>query len=314
MYATKPNRHIAKLFPVDSPPAVLNEVKEILRRISPGFNTVVIDSVFDDTNRLYNGSYPGYRACNTGYHDLRHANDTFLAMARLTHGAVIDGVQFTERQIVLGLICAIFHDTGYIQEKSDRRGTGAKYSAIHEQRSVDFLSRHGAEYGLSPAEIDAGRTIIFCTNLDVDMAGLSFASYQVESLGKMLSAADLMAQLADRMYLEKLQFLYREFREAGVGNYESELDILRQAVVFYDIFDHRLRTKLGAADRFMDLHFDSRWGIRVNLYQEMIIKQKKYLLKMLKIPGFDPRKYFRRGRCPKKSEPNPDKSGLKIED
>jgi len=297
MCAKKTDRQIAKLFPVDSPPAVLNEVKEILRRISSGFNTVVIDHVFDDANRLYNGIYPGYRACNTGYHDLRHANDTFLAMARLIHGAVIDGEQLTERQITLGLIAAIFHDVGYLQEKSDRQGTGAKYTAIHEQRSMDFLSRHGAKYGLSPEEIAAGRTIILCTDLDVDIADLSFASYQIELLGKMLGAADLMAQLADPMYLEKLQFLYREFRESGMGNYESELDILQKAVVFYDIFDHRIQTKLGAVDRFMGLHFHSRWGMRGNLYQEMIIRQKNYLLKILKIPGFDPRKFFRRGRC-----------------
>ena len=297
MYAKKTDRQIAKLFPVDSPPAVLNEVKEILRRISSGFNTVAIDHVFDDANRLYNGIYPGYRACNTGYHDLRHANDTFLAMARLIHGAVIDGEQLTERQITLGLIAAIFHDVGYIQEKSDRQGTGAKYTAIHEQRSMDFLSRHGTKYGLSPEEIAAGRTIMLCTDLDVDIADLSFASYQIELLGKMLGAADLMAQLADPMYLEKLQFLYREFRESGMGNYESELDILQKAVVFYDIFDHRIQTKLGAVDRFMGLHFHSRWGMRGNLYQEMIIRQKNYLLKTLKIPGFDPRKFFRRGKC-----------------
>jgi hypothetical protein len=293
MCAKKTDRQIPKLFPVDSPPAVLNEVKEILRRISPGFNTVAIDHVFDDANRLYNGISPGYRACNTGYHDLRHANDTFLAMARLIHGAVIAGEQLTERQITLGLIAAIFHDAGYIQEKSDRQGTGAKYADIHEQRSMDYLSRHGAKYGLSPEEIAAGRTIILCTDLDVDIADLSFASYQIELLGKMLGAADLMAQLADPRYLEKLQFLYREFRESGMGNYESELDIFQNAVFFYDIFDHRIQTKLGTVDRFMGLHFKSRWGMRGNLYRKMIVRQKKYLLKILKIPGFDPRQFFR---------------------
>jgi hypothetical protein len=293
MCTTKTDRQIAKLFPVDSSPAVLNEVKEILRRISPGFNTVAIDHVFDDANRLYNGISPGYRACNTGYHDLRHANDTFLAMARLIHGAVIAGEQLTERQITLGLIAAIFHDAGYIQEKSDRQGTGAKYADIHEQRSMDYLSRHGAKYGLSPEEIAAGRTIILCTDLDVDIADLSFASYQIELLGKMLGAADLMAQLADPRYLEKLQFLYREFRESGMGNYESELDIFQNAVFFYDIFDHRIQTKLGTVDRFMGLHFKSRWGMRGNLYRKMIVRQKKYLLKILKIPGFDPRQFFR---------------------
>ena len=297
MWEKKTERHFVKLFPVDSPPAILKEVKIILRRLSPGFNTAVIDDVFDDANRLYNGNYPGYRACNTGYHNLDHANDTFLAMARLIDGAVIDGEQLNERQITLGLIAAIFHDAGYIQEKSDRRGTGAKYADIHEQRSMDFLSRHGAKYGLSSEEIAAGRTIILCTNLDVDLSDLSFASHQIELLGKMLGAADLMAQLADFRYLEKLHFLYHEFRESGVGDYKSELDIFQKAVFFYDIFDHRIQTNLGTVDRFMGLHFESRLGMRVNLYRKMIARQKKYLLKILKIPGFDPRQFFKSGRC-----------------
>jgi hypothetical protein len=78
-----------------------------------------------------------------------------------------------------------------------------------------------------------------------------------------------------------------------MGNYESELDIFQNAVFFYDIFDHRIQTKLGTVDRFMGLHFKSRWGMRGNLYRKMIVRQKKYLLKILKIPGFDPRQFFR---------------------
>jgi hypothetical protein len=132
-------RHIADVLQIDSSEDLWSEVIEILYMISPSFKTDSIRCVFTTVNDLYNGNFPGYRACNTGYHDLRHANDTFLAMARLIHGAVLDGEVFSENDIVSALTAAILHDVGYIQEESDKEGTGAKYKAIHEQRSMAFL-------------------------------------------------------------------------------------------------------------------------------------------------------------------------------
>ena len=216
---------ISKHFYFDSSDEVLREVLEIIRSISSGFNTKSVCEVFDATECLYKGNFPGYSACNTGYHDFRHAIDTFLAMARLIHGAVLAKNFFSERQIITALTPAILHDSGYIQEKSDNQGTGAKYKINHEQRSMAFLSRHGFEFGLSAEEIAACNSIILCTDMNADISAISFSSTRIELLGKMLGTADLMAQLAERRYLEKLLYLYHEYKEAGIGDYENEVDI-----------------------------------------------------------------------------------------
>ena len=295
MDATTNSKDLYRLLAVGSSEDVLNEVLEILKRISSDFNTQPIRDVFDAVERLYGGNFPGYRACNTGYHDLRHAIEAFLAMSRLVHGAVLGNQSFSKSQIITALIAAILHDVGYIQEKFDTRGTGAKYKADHEQRSMEFLSRHGPRFGLSADEIAAGRMIIQCTDMDADITAIAFPSPQIELLGKLLGTADLMAQLAEQTYLEKLLYLYYECAEAGVGDYESEVDILRKAVNFYDVFEERLRTTLGGVDRFMQLHFASRWDIHQDLYHEAIGKQKDYLLKILKIPDSDPRDYLKQG-------------------
>jgi hypothetical protein len=287
--------NFAEQFQPDTAEAVLKEVLEILRLISPGFSLAAVRDVFHIANRIYNGKYPGYRACNTDYHDFPHVCAVFLAMARLSHGAVIEKVTFVERNIVLGLIAAIMHDVGYIQEASDREGTGAKYFASHVQRSMDFLNRHGSEYSLSSKEIAAVRNIICCTDLAVDISTIRFPDSQTEILGKMLGTADLLAQLADRLYLEKLLYLYYEYKEGEVGNYQSELDVLKNAVGFYDLFQERLKSQLDAADRFMISHFTARWNINKNLYHEEIESQKNYLHKILKIPNADPRDFLRRG-------------------
>ena len=300
MDPTTNSKDISKLLAVGSSEDVLNEVLEILKRISSDFNTEPISNVFDAVERLYRGDFAGYRACNTGYHDFRHAIEACLAMSRLIHGAVLDNESFSERQIITALIAAILHDVGYIQEANDTRGTGAKHKADHEQRSMDFLSRHGFQFGLSDEEIAAGRAIILCTDMDTDITTIAFSSPQIELLGKLLGTADLMAQLAEQTYLEKLLYLYYECKEAGVGDYESEVDILRKAVNFYDVFEARLMTTLGGVDRFMQLHFASKWGINQNLYHEAIYKQKDYLLKILKIPDADPRDYLKQGDIVKK--------------
>ena len=285
---------LSNLVRMDSPEAVLDEAQVILGLISPDFNTAPVTSAFNAVLSLYEGKYPGYQACNTEYHDLRHTTDTFLAMARLIHGAVLDGEAFTDRHIVLGLIAVLLHDAGYIQEENDRKGTGAKHTTNHVQRSVDFLEQHGTEYGLSDEEISAGQTMIHCTDLAADVTTVEFLSPSVELLGKILGAADLLAQMADRTYLEKLLFLYHEFREARVGGYEGEVDLLRKTLKFYNFIDQRLETMLDGTDRFMSSHFSSRWGIHENLYREAIERQKNYLQQILELPDPNPRDHLKR--------------------
>ena len=291
-------RSIDDVIRIGSPEILLKEVLEILDSISPDLDKASIRRVFETVGKLYSGQLPGYRACNTRYHDLQHANNTFLAMARLIHGAAIEGIEFSDSDIVSGLVAAILHDVGYIQEASDNDGTGAKYKATHEQRSKDFLRRHGGEFGLSTRQIADGRAVITFTDMALDISTASFSSENVELLGKMLATADLLAQLGDPAYLEKLPALYEECREAGTGEYRDELDIIRKAPAFYDVVEKRLRTVLDSTYRFMELHFENRWGQRRNVYQEIIDNQKNYLIKLLNAPDSDPRDHLKWWRMP----------------
>ena len=72
----------------------------ILRLVSSDIQTDAVRCVFNSVKDLYHGHFSGYRACNTGYHDLGHATATFLAMARLIHGAVLDGSVFAASNVV----------------------------------------------------------------------------------------------------------------------------------------------------------------------------------------------------------------------
>ncbi len=285
---------LSKLVPLDSPQSILDEVLAIVGLITPGFDTTPLDSTFSKVCSLYEGTFPGYRACNTEYHDFHHVCGVFLATARLLHGACLENNSFSGRQIILALISAILHDSGYIQESHDTEGTGSKYTANHVQRSMDFLSCHGETFGLSEKDITDSNAIMLCTDLSVDISTVKFSSEKIELLGKILGSADLLAQMADRTYLEKLLFLYYEFKEAGFGDYKSELDLLCKATGFYESISQRLETTLDATDRFMLSHFTSRWEIKADLYHESIVRQMNYLKQILRNQDSDPLNHLKR--------------------
>jgi hypothetical protein len=288
---------IEDLVNVDDPFAVLDEVKIIMGMIFQECDFRPLEGPFKDTLRLFRGDYPGYRKCNTHYHDLKHTTDTLLAMAGLIHGAIICGEGFSDRNINLGLVCALFHDTGYIQKSDDLSGTGAKYTPIHISRSIEFMHTYLAENGyFSKEDLSDGSDILRCTGLNTRLEDIHFSSGQVEMLGKILGTADLMGQMADRRYLEKLLFLFREFREAGVGGFETELDLLNDTVHFNKITKERFAGELGGVNRFMRFHFKRRWNIDRDLYAESIDRKIEYLKIVLKDHREDYRVYLRRGR------------------
>jgi hypothetical protein len=287
-------RQLAELVRMDHPESVLDEVLEILKSISPDFDTAPISSTLDKIVDLYEGRWPGYQACNTEYHDLKHITDTFLATVRLVHGAINSGIELSERHIITSLIATLAHDTGYIQREDDLEGTGAKYTTTHVRLSIGFLQRHGAEFGLSDEEtVDAG-TMILCTDLSVVVPSVSFPSPEIELLSKILGTTDLLAQMGDRVYLEKLLFLYYEFKEGNAGDYEGEVDLLHKTIGFYDFVFQRLETVLDNVQQYMAAHFAARWGINKDLYQIAIDFQKAYLENLFIKPDIDPRMYLRR--------------------
>lgn len=271
------NVQIAKLVDMDNPDAVFAEVKAIFRSIFPDEEFRSIANVFEDVKRLFKGDFPGYQKCNTEYHDLKHTTDCFLSMARLLHGAMVEWRAFTLENVKLGLIAALFHDTGFIQKEDDTAGTGAKYTLVHVDRSIKFMESYLQEHGYPKEAIGKAPKIVRCTSLNVDLSRIKFQSAQVKTIGQMLGAADLLGQIADRTYLEKLLFLYYEFKEGGVIGYESELDLLKKTLKFYDITTRRFKIEFRAVYEYARAHFRSRWGIDRNLYIEANQRQIEYL-------------------------------------
>ncbi len=261
----------------ETPPEVLLEVKHIILSMFPKFDFLPFQGVFTDILKLFAGEYPGYHKCNTRYHDLNHTTDCLLVMARLMHGAVVTGIKFDQKEINLGLIAALMHDTGYIQSVGDNTGTGAKYTLVHIERSNDFMRKYFLDHGYPLADFQACFNFLRCTGLDVKVDKIDFPSYNQALLGKMLGTADLIGQMSDKNYLAKLPFLYQEFKEGGVPGFVDAMDLFKQTPSFWNMVKVRFATEFGQVDGYLRYHFRARWGIDQDFYRKAIERNMECL-------------------------------------
>jgi len=273
---------VSNLLDIRDNTVIVREVRNITALISPKFDFTIYDKTFSDVEELFLGHYDGYRECNTAYHDFRHTLMVLLAMARLIHGASLQGVDFSDKEINIGLISALMHDTGYIQSADDISGTGAKYTMTHISRSIQFLRNYFAGNEYFASDMKNFTDILNCTGAQTMVSDLEFEDENMALLGKMLGTADLLGQMSDRLYLEKLIFLYNEFEEGGVPGFDSETDLFRKTVSFYKRTKERFRNDFDNVDRYMVDHFRNRWNVDSNVYEESIEKNINYLKYILK--------------------------------
>lgn len=288
-------RKLEDLVNMDSPEAVFSEAGVIFRIMFPGGDFAPVYKACEDIVALFKGDYPGYRGCNIYYHDLKHTTDCLMATTRLIHGAFAKGVRLTERHVCLGLVSSLLHDTGYIQGIWETGGTGAQYTLTHIERSISFMEKYFAGNDYSTDDLLFCRGCLKCTGLDVNIGEIPFESTEHEFLGKALGTADLLGQMADRTYLERLPFLYCEFEEGGVPGFSDELDLLRKTPGFWEFTKKRFAEDLGGVEGWMLHHFDARWGIARDLYRDAIENNMHYLKYVIDYHESDYKDCLRRG-------------------
>jgi hypothetical protein len=269
---------------LDNPGDVMAEIENIILLIYKKFNFNQFEQVFGDILKLFHGHYPGYRRCNTFYHDLSHTMDCLLVTAKLIHGAGLNGIVFTHRDVTLGLISALMHDTGYIQAVEDNTGTGAKYTVSHIERSIEFMKKYFHDHAFPSEYLPICRDFLRCTGLDVKIAEIKFQSREHEILGQILGTADLIGQMANDNYLEKLPFLYDEFKEGGVPGYSDKFDLLKKTPAFWEMVKKRLVIELGHVDRYLRDYLRVLWGINQDLYRQAIERNIEQLQAFLAAP------------------------------
>jgi hypothetical protein len=276
---------------VSSVAAVRRAVDELYSRTWPGGPIDKLGTAFTDFERLFNGQFPGYLGCDTVYHDVQHTLDDTLAMARLLVGyerSHAGEQRLGAERALLGLVVALFHDAGYIRQTDDTtHRNGAEFTRTHVGRGARFLARYLPTIGMADW-VSVATQIVHFTGYEVSFDQIRLDDPRDRKVGHLLGTADMMAQMADRCYLEKCRDrLYAEFVLGGVAvsrdnggfkvTYASGLDVLRQTPEFVSAtMRNRLDGEFGGAYRYFEVVLGGR-----NPYMEAIEGHLDYLRQVL---------------------------------
>ncbi|MBU0750726.1 MAG: hypothetical protein KJ787_00310 [Gammaproteobacteria bacterium] len=266
---------------LESPRAVEAAIRAILDGMPGGCpDTTLLTRAFDDLIRAYRGDYPGLLRCDTLYHDLRHALETGLTMARLLDGEAMatgpDGEPHIDRaHALLGIILALYHDIGLLRHTGEEDIWGASLTPVHEERGVIFLREYLA--GTSLAGLADKSELIMPTKLVFKIPASWPALHK--KLGSMIATADLLSQMSDRCYIEKCRdFLFLEFSAIGLAGtadtpYPDRETLLHKTPDFYSGFiAKRLGDDFGNVRHYIADHFDG-----IDPYDEAIRRNLAYL-------------------------------------
>ncbi len=278
---------------VSSPQAVLLALEQLTASTWPQIDMQPVRRAFADFEQLFAGRMPGYAGVDTIYHDRQHTLDVTLAMGRLVAGyerQVEPMWKLGPERAMAGMVMALFHDVGYLRRDSDTtQANGAEFTRTHVSRGIEFQAGYLPQIGLG-AWVDVARQIVHFTGYERAMEDIVVEDARDLRLGHLLGTADMIAQMADRCYLEKCRDrLYPEFVLGGLAldtgstgehlvRYASGLDLLRQTPQFVaETRTKRLEQSFGAAYHYLEILFDGR-----NPYIESIERNLAYLDQVLR--------------------------------
>jgi hypothetical protein len=278
------------------PAEVSAEVVRIYRSLYDKASADEIERAFGDMAALYRGKHSDYYPCDTEYHDIQHVMDVTLAMARLLDGyqrARPSGEPPLARELfVVGVLSALFHFFGYLRRRNDRKHHyGAEYTLTHVSRGSVFLRGYARSLGMDDRYARAAATLVHYTGYERPTETIRINDTQLRRIGQMLGTADIIAQMADRCYLEKCRDrLYPEFvlgglagrRRAGTRKlpfFTSGEDLVHKTPHFYEGTTKRLDLQLARCYEYAGRHFGGG-----NPYLDEMHKNVRYAERMANAP------------------------------
>lgn len=292
---------------VTSPQHVYAAVRELFASVYPGSSVDALWLAFHDFERMFTGADPAYHAVDTSYHDMQHTLDMTLALGRLISGyelSVEPGDRLGVRRAMFGIVAALFHDSGYLRHRvRDRHATnGAEFTRTHVTRSGAFVEQYLPRIGLDEF-VDVASRVIHYTGYEMRLDDIELEEPKDSVIGHLLGTADLLAQLADRCYLEKCRDrLYPEFvlgdvafergSYGSVVRYYSGRELLAKTFEFYhSTAEQRLEHAFNRAYRYVEALYENG----ENPYVPFIRRNLEFLDQIKK--GGDWHKLRRRPPC-----------------
>jgi len=224
--------------------AVAAQVQSDYRLMFPDGDRLFVAQAFGWAVDCFTGKLADYLPIDARYHDFEHTLQGTLCFSSLLRGRFQAGEEpaISRRAYELGLLAILLHDTGYLKQRGDSDGTGAKYTLTHVSRSCEFAAELLRRKGFAEEAIRSVQSMIRCTGVEGDVSKIQFASDDERIAGFALGTADLVGQMAAPDYIEKLPILYEEFLEsarfngkaASVNGFASAEDLMRKTPAFWE--------------------------------------------------------------------------------
>jgi hypothetical protein len=246
--------------------------------------------------RIYGGREPEYgrlldgagklvieRIANSDalYHNTNHTTLVTLVGEAILHGRLLR--QPVEPTDWLHFILALLaHDIGYVRGVCE--GDEGDRFVVDESGATVILPRGASDAALAPYHVDRSKIAVrarFKSTPHVDgeriARAIEMTRFPIPDDGQhddtdtepgLIRAADLIGQLADPLYLRRLNALYFEFTETGMADrcgYTSPADMVEKYPAF---FWKAVEPYIGDALRYLELTIDGKQWI-ANLYSHV---------------------------------------------
>lgn len=194
-------------------------------------------------SRILEGQDFRFRALDTPYHDWWHMLETAKLFSLLfARYSEVESPNWSPVHFQVGLWASLLHDSGYLKERSDEEGTGAKYTSVHVRRSQEFARRFLAEHDWDANTMMRVWRIIGATDYRVPLNRIDYSDEYEWILARMVVTADFVSQFSDRRYPDKIPHLFAEFRESWDFNqtpprerdFATDQAMMRQSQKFWE--------------------------------------------------------------------------------
>ena len=276
--------------------------KQILLVVEREFcpqETRPFQQLFLDFIDLYEGNWPNYQRCQTGYHNLRHAIEVALVTARMAagHNIIEQDSKFTLGHFRIAITAALFHDAGYLKDTGDPLGTGGKFTFSHVERSKKIAREYCKNNKWDKNETQIITGVIDATEFSILPDINKIVPHAINrEIACIVGTADLIAQMADVNYIENIQHLFEEFQEAytlgdhaklkknGTIIYKSAKELIKNTNQFYEKFVIPRLDSFGRKDKYLIAFFgEGRNPYMENITANLSGKQKDERMKWRRI-------------------------------
>ncbi|PTX94347.1 hypothetical protein [Opitutus sp. ER46] len=242
--------------------AVSRAVEAAFAKMYSGAGLTLVPAVFREVERLFAGGHPDFRAIDLRYHDLEHTLQATLCVVDILAGRHRAAVQppISARQFELAVVAVLLHDAGYVKQRSDAAGTGAKYTYCHVLRSAAFAASYLPTLGVDDLELEGVLNAINCTGPAGQVSRLCFANPLERFIGCAVATGDYLGQMAAPDYPDELEILFHEFEESDNfvrvpperRVFQSAADLAEKTPTFWrDVVRPKLESEFDAVYRFL---------------------------------------------------------------